>query len=287
MGRLSSRRFSKTSQFGPLVDRESNNPAVLDEEHIHLRNGLAQLYSFLRFHQGVEISGSKEPDLLCGSHLQGEPMIRQMTKMAMFYESKGYRRAPVTKERLEEALQLRSGLHAMQKTDEFQRIFRGIDVLFDGLKATGQNRLHQFVRSLEALILPDTGKTRKQFIHRCQTFASPGAATEAILREAFDMRSDAEHLHSWERAVMSYPKTERDDVCWQRTRQMQFLACDAYTKILLHPDIGNYFRTEQTLENFWKLGDQGTRSIWGKPVDLAREVRHSMYDQFGRPISAD
>lgn len=36
---------------------------------------------------------------------------------------------------------------------------------------TGQDRLHQVVRSLEALLLPDIGKTRKQFVQRCHTFA--------------------------------------------------------------------------------------------------------------------
>jgi hypothetical protein len=47
------------------------------------------------------------------------------------------------------------------------------------------NRLciHQFVRSLEALLLPDIRKTKSQFAHRCQTFARAGDDTRALLLE--------------------------------------------------------------------------------------------------------
>lgn len=268
-----------------IIDEESDSPAILDDANIRLRDGLAQIYSFVRMRQGVELFGSQEPDLLTGACLGDmAPLIRQMTKMSPFFESRGYLRAPITMARLEEAYRLRNGLREMQSTGEFERFFRGLNVLFDGLKATGQNRLHQFVRSLEALIIPDVGKTARQFIHRCQTFTLAGDAAVDALKAAFEMRSDAEHLHSWERAVMSYPSSERDDVCWQRTRQMQSLACDAYSRILLNPEIRLHFRTEESLEAFWKLGDHATRSIWGKPLNITTEPVYRKHDQFGRPI---
>src|SRR5205823_14324522 len=117
---------------------------------------------------------------------------------------------------------------------EFRRVMQGLNVLFRGLREeTGQDRLHQFVRSLEALILPDVGQTRRHFVHRCQTFAKAGADTELILQEAFDMRSDTEHLQNWGRAVQDYPASEREDVCWQRTRQIEKLACFAYSRLLV------------------------------------------------------
>jgi hypothetical protein len=268
-----------------LIDEESDRAAVLDDASLRLRDGLAQIYSFLRLRQGVELSGSIEPDLLCGACLGDyPPMIRQMIKMSPFYESKGYIKAPITRVRLDEALQLRSSFRKIQGTGEYERFFRGLHVLFDGLKATGQTRLHQFVRSLEALIIPDIGKTAKQFVHRCQTFTLACDAAADALKATFEMRSDAEHLHSWERAVMSYPVDERDDICWQRTRQMQSLACDAYSRILLNPNIREHFRTETSLENFWRLGDHATRAIWEKPLNITTEPVYRQYDQFGRPL---
>jgi hypothetical protein len=98
------------------------------------------------------------------------------------------------------------------------------NVLFSGLRETGQERLHQLVRSLEALVLPTAGQTRNQFAHRCQTFVTAGPGAWQALEEAFDKRSDTEHLQDWNRAVQRYPPPEREDVCWHRTRRIERLA---------------------------------------------------------------
>jgi hypothetical protein len=212
-------------------------------------------------------------------------MIRQMTKLPAFYQSKGYTRAPVTEDWLREAVALRSAVKAIESvTGEFKRLIRGLNVLFSGLRETGQERLHQLVRSLEALILPDTGKTKAQFIHRCQTFAKPGLDAPLALREAFDMRSDTEHLQDWNRAVQNYPATEQEDVCLQRTRQMERLACFAYSRVLLDSSVQAHYRTDDTLAQFWKLPDDQKRAIWGKALDLSAEPRYKQYDQWGRGV---
>jgi hypothetical protein len=167
---------------------------------------------------------------------------------------------------------------------EFLRVIRGLNVLFEGLREVGQERLHQLVRSLEALILPNTGKTRSQFVHRCQTFATPGPDTQLALQEAFDMRSDTEHLQDWNRAVANYPIPEREDVCLQRTRQIEGLACSAYSRVLLDTNVQAHFRTDDTIGLFWKLPDGQRRVLWGKALDIAAEPRHTKYDQWGRAV---
>src|SRR5207247_2659781 len=123
--------------------------------------------------------------------------------------------------------------------------------------------------SLEALILPETGKTKKQFAHRCQLFAKASALTKQILEEAFDMRSEAEHLNDWENSLQSYPPTERENIAFQRTRQMERLACVAFSRILDDEDLRNHFKNESTLDDFWRKADDATRkAIWGVQLDL-------------------
>ncbi len=92
---------------------------------------------------------------------------------------KGWQGVPITKEWLEDCAVLRDGWAAMGANEtQFRRVVRGLNVLFKGLQEkVGQHRIHQFVRSLEALIFPDIGRTKKQFVHRCQIFASPGTTT--------------------------------------------------------------------------------------------------------------
>jgi hypothetical protein len=268
-----------------LTEEESRNPLILDEDHYRLRNDLAQLFYFLHFRQGIECAGASEPDLLCGSCKEGNPIIRQMNKLPAFHQSKGYTRAAITEAWISDALALRSAATAIgSATNEFQRLIRGLNVLFAGLRESGQGRLHQLARSLEALVLPDTGKTRNQFVHRCQTFATPGPDAQLALQEAFDMRSDTEHLQDWNRAVQTYLASEREDVCWQRTRQIELLACYAYSQILLDKNVQAQYQTDDTLAQFWKLRDDQRRTIWGRPLDITVEPRHTKYDQWGRAI---
>ena len=266
-----------------FVEEPSNNPEILDAVHQRMNKSLSDLFYMLHLRPGIEVELGA--DLLCGSSENGVPGIRQMSQMPTFYQSKGWQRAPVTEEWLEDALAVRTGIAAMSadKT-QFRRVFRGLVTLFKGLKETGQDRLHQFVRSLEALILPDIGSTKKQFAHRCQTFACAGNNTRAVLLEAFDMRSDTEHLNPWDRAVQNYRLDQREDVCWHRTRQIERLACDAYSQLLRRPDIREYYRTDAAIAAFWKLPDDQRRALWGKPLDIAQEPLVQKYDQWERAI---
>ena len=183
----------------------------------------------LHLRVGIEIDDGV--DLLVGSSVNGVPEIRQVSQMPRFYRSEGRAGAPITKDWIEESLVLRDGAEAMDadKT-QFRRVIRGLNTLFKGLKEeTGQNRLHQFVRSLEA----------------------------------FEMRSNTEHLH-----VLS---DKHEDVCWKRTRQIEHLACDAYSRLLRDPALRKRFQTEAEIEAFWKLSDGQRRGLYGTPLDIAQE----------------
>ncbi|MCW5977763.1 MAG: hypothetical protein KIT09_06780 [Bryobacteraceae bacterium] len=263
-----------------FAEEPSGDPEILDAVHQRLGNELSQLFCMAHLRSGIECESA---DLLCGSSEQGVPGIRQVRQLPTFYQSNGYSRSPITKEWLEETLTLRAGVMAMEadKT-QFRRVIRGLNTLFKGLRETGQDRLHQFVRSLEALIVPDIGQTQTQFAHRCQTFARAGDDTRTLLLEAFKMRSDTEHLHPWDKTVQNYPPDQREDVCWRRTRQIEHLACDAYSRLLRDASIRRHFQTDATIAAFWKLPDDQRRAQWGKPLDIAREPLIHLYDQWGR-----
>jgi hypothetical protein len=264
-----------------LVEEPSDNPEILDGVHKRLADDLSRLFHLLHLRSGIECA--EGADLLCGSSKQGVPGIRQMSQMPTFYQSKGFQRAPITQAWLEDGLVLCAGVAAMEANKtHFRRVIRGLNTLFKGLKETGQDRLHQFVRSLEALILPDIGSTKNQFAHRCQTFARACDDTRLLLQEAFDMRSDTEHLHEWDRAVQCYPAAQREDVCWHRTRQIEHLACNAYARLLRDGALREHFRTEAAIADFWKLPDDQRRVLWGKPIDIAAEPSVHQYDQWGR-----
>lgn len=263
-----------------VVEEPSKNPEIFDDCHRRLKNDLSRLFCMLHLQAGIDCSGgSGSADLLCGSSENGVPRIRQMSQLVTFHQSNGWQRAPITKAWLEEGLILRAGVVAMEaEKTQFRRVMSGLNTLSKGLKETGPDRLHQFVRSLEALILPDIGCTKRQFVHRCQTFARASDDTRALLQEAFDMRSDTEHLNPWDEAVRT------EDVCWQRTRQIEHLACDAYSRVLRNVALMDQFRTEATIAAFWRLPDDQKLALWGKPLDIAQEPLVQKYHQSGRAI---
>jgi len=265
-----------------LVEEPSNNPGIVDAAHRRLGYDLNLLFYLLHLKSGIE--HTKGADLLYGYSDEGPPVIRQMIEMPAFYQIKGYRRSPITQDWLEDTLVLRAGVMDMKMDNTaFRRVTRGLHTLFSGLmNEHGQDRLHQFVRSLEALILPDKGKTTKQFARRCQTFTGASEYARERLEEAFEMRSATEHLNEWDEAVQAYPAEQRENVCLHRTRQIERLACHAYARLLSDAALRDYFRTEATIRDFWKLPDDQRLRLWGAPFDIAQEPFVEKYDSWER-----
>ncbi len=201
------------------------------------------------------------------------PDIRDISEFRPFFQSKGYRRMPITKDWLEETISLRAGLITTENNPgKFRRLILGLNILFDGLKEElGQERLHQFVRALEALILPSPGETKKKFVHRCQTFNLANDKTRSCLKEAYDMRSDTEHMNPWDRRMQRYPINQREDTCWHRTRQIEQLACVTYSRLLLDPVLREHFKTDETIKAFWNKKDHESQALWGVPIDITLE----------------
>ena len=264
-----------------LVEQPSEIPGVLGAVHQLLSDDLGLLYHMLHLGVGIDFPDGEGADRLAGSSVDGVPEIRRVEQMPRFYRSQGGPRAPITQDWLEGSLVLRAGFAETQAdTTQFRRMIRGLNTLFKGLKEkTGQDRLHQFVRSLEALILPGIGRTKKHFVGRCQTFAPAGDDTHGLLSEAFDMRSATEHLNPWDVPVQCYPLGEREAVCLQRTRQIERLACDTYSRLLCDPALREHFRTDDAITTFWNLPDTQRYGHWGTPLDISNEPQ---YYQWGR-----
>jgi hypothetical protein len=269
----------KSSNLILIRSIQSRTAPILDDENKSMSNHVGQLYHLLQLGGVIECEGA---DSMTGALHGGEAQVREHGVAEQFIPSKGYTRSPVSFERLETAVNARKTLGSIYSSTEFYRFRRGLNILMDALKQkVGQDKLHQAVRSLEALILPDAGNTRKQFIHRCQTFATANDDAVKTLGEVFDMRSDSEHVHAWERSLQVHDKTKRYDIAWQRTRQIEALASAAYSRILLNTDILDHFKNETALEAFWKKIDDGERrKLWGHPLDLESIIFVGDYDGF-------
>ena len=247
----------------------SATPEILDAEHEELGLRLVEVFWLLQL-SGIPYY--EDAVILKGSVVQGVVNVRAHDNLGghQFVASNGGTNSRVTMEGLrkaaEHAVVWRNMLASPQ---EFVRFKKGLNVLLEGLQEHfGQERLHAFVRALEALILPAIGKTKRQFVSRCETFALPSAALRGCLAESFDMRSGVEHMNDPDTSLSSYPVDQHEAIALRRVRQTESLARVAYSRLLSNPGLRERFRTDTEISTFWKLPPDERQGLWGDQLDL-------------------
>ncbi|MGA2965070.1 MAG: hypothetical protein ABSD64_02590 [Terriglobales bacterium] len=223
------------------------------------------------------------------------PTCRHFGKCEKFKITRGCLPWAFSEEDLHTATALRETYTLLLKnTTDIQkcRLSRGFYALSAAFKQYyASDRLHGFIRALEALILPDRGSTEKQFMSRCALFAGPKSVEQSIrtiLQEAYRMRCDIEHMHDWDRSIpTTYANSDREDVALWRTRQMEELASTAYRKILSDKALLPNFHDDATIEAFWKKTEDEIRAAFGNFCDISKLKIVKKYDAFGRADSSE
>jgi hypothetical protein len=245
----------------------SSRPEILDEENA----GLAKSLDYVLF--GLVLQGIPlhyRGYSMNGANVAGEINVRQFSNLSRYestYEIPEFR--PGAKElRRAEALAVR-----LRRVNEggadWARLRRGVNALLRGSRMDdGTERLHQFVRALEALIKPDIGNTKRQFAHRIdQTFTVANDETRETLNQIFDLRSRIEHVHD-PLDVLDGDRDVRIATANRRTRQVDVLARFAVTRVLEDDALFDTFRTEPGIEAFWARPDALRAAAWGRRLDL-------------------
>jgi hypothetical protein len=163
------------------------------------------------------------------------------------------------------------------KSPDWRRLRRSIDCLTKGSAEPRlqDEKIHQFARSLEGLILPDAGATKRQFVHRLQTFVVANPATEQILGQMFDIRSYLEHLHNALDALPSGTQEERENLLNKRARQIDRLARFAISHVLENDTLCSIFKKDDDIATFWAKLDHERQALWGKRLDIERDENRS------------
>ncbi|MGD0304551.1 MAG: hypothetical protein ABSC71_06950, partial [Candidatus Acidiferrales bacterium] len=256
--------------------------ALNDATNQELYQRLAETFVMLRLLGTVEYHKAY---ILTGYVIQDEVVCQTLSPLERFFGTPGCLPWKIRPNHLQRAVDLYRG--KAQFLSHFAdlprlRFYRGWVALNTGLQRMySSDRIHEFVRALEALIVPKIGRTKMNFVERCAKFAAPLAASslaEEALKQAYEMRCDVEHLHDWDRSLAGLPQSDREHVAFWRTRQMETLACTAYVRILEHPALQQFFHADTVLEQFWLRPDQDIRSAFGVPFDITTLSLVRKYD---------
>jgi len=267
VGSIKSEKIGKSNLFLIAV-KDSQTPEILDHENQWLQRRTNVLFYGLLL-QGVP--DHLEGWIFTGARIAGEISIRSMGDLSNYYHSHPKARVIIRAGTCIAAKLFADGYGKIEESADYARVKRGMRAVVRGLKEPSvDDRIHEYVRALEALIKPKIGATTKQFVHRCQTFALAGQDAREILEECYLIRNAVEHMHSSDETLSSYPKARREAVAFRRLRQIEGLAFAVYLKLATSATHAALFKTDSDIEAFWLKKDHERCGLWGSTVDLAK-----------------
>jgi hypothetical protein len=279
--------FVRTAQTGFPLEALP----ISDNASWELAKQVENLFSMLRLLGTIEYESAF---LVMGYMQQGRAVCQHVSKFPRYEITRGCLPWMVREEHLAAAADLtlaKTSLLTKFPDARKVRFFRGWWALTTALQEFyASDRIHGFVRALEALVYPEVAKTEKQFVHRCSLFSAPSTernAARQALREAYAMRCDVEHVHDWDRSLMAYDMADREDIAYWRTRQMESLACKAYARVFADPVIQQNVCSDDALGQFWRRPEHEIRAALGVVCDITELRLVKKYDSFGRAQSSE
>jgi hypothetical protein len=135
----------------------SKAPGILDDENQNLIQIVSSFFYALLM---TKISHYEGALVMSGAHVDGRLSIRSVSNIDSHYLPPGALLESVSRQDLLDAGRTADGIRAIHvRRTEPSRLARGLHAWVAGLKELyGANRLHQFVRAIEAIVKPQIGK---------------------------------------------------------------------------------------------------------------------------------
>ena len=243
----------------------SATPGVLDSENQALQRRVRNFYVGLLL--SAMFSPSHKPVMLTGARQDGAIDIRQQSNLDLPAPQvfRGY--PPIVADDILLAAQLGQKLDAMDPDTVpggLWRFFRALNIYVE-TRASGEllDRIHQYCRCIDGLILPAIGKTRQQFKSRTELFI--GASHHDLMGAVYDIRSHVEHLHE-NRYLETFDRDVRLDLV-KKEAIVEYIARKALARIVSRDALWPHFGNTAALEKFWAVSPDERRELWGDPID--------------------
>jgi hypothetical protein len=254
---------------GMYATAPSNTPEIADGENVALERRATDLFN------GLTLQGAPAFERGCvvhGANINGQIQIRGYGQVDQHYRTPGIH-FRVGLAQVLRALTLSDQLRHVQNSgpESWTRLQRGIRTLLLANRQTNAagDRLHEFVRALEAVVKPRIKSNLNDFTHRGQTLALNNTETSNALRELYAIRSAVEHLNVPTDALpqggTEAQQRMRVDL---RTGQAERIARHAFIRILESPDLMAAFRTDDHIDAFWQAAHGDRIRRWGERLDI-------------------
>lgn len=258
-----------------LAHTQSNHPEILDGENEALLKTTSSIFYGLLM---AEVFHHDSGLLLSGANTEGVISVRQVIDLEPHIRPNGVHVRRISEIALQRAVNIGAGLRATHlPAPHYARLQSGFRAWLRGVREYyGGDRLHQFVRSVEAIVKPEIGRSEALFIHRCQIFAGSSDAARQTLRELYQLRSQTEHMNTIDIVLANYDPAHREIIGSQRAYQSQLLANSVYERIVTTPRLQAFFDSDAHIDDFWRLPMHEQQATWGMPINLEALARAGM-----------
>lgn len=256
-------------------------------------NDYEALKSYLHsFHFGLLLQGTGfnfiKGMMLAGPVKDGKLHVSSVGEMLHFLEPAKVITAGITSNACLRAVRLAEGIdsiYASTPTEDYLRLRKGFGSFIDGLQRNQFfNRLHQFVRAIEAVMKPRRNSLKNDFIARGMAFTGNLAANKEILTDLYELRSAAEHMNPMQDKLLRFDSSERSNVLATRCYQAELLSRFLYRIILDKEELRHFFKSEERIDELWNLSEIDRPAALGsEPMDLELAATEN-YHSFLAPV---
>jgi hypothetical protein len=264
IGSIRAERIADDCNLFLCAAMDSAEPGVIDHENKQLDAAVTHLFDGLTLTGNVNTTAT--PILIGGAYGPDGLTVRSIGDLRRPLIAKGVDYDEVTADMMALAFRHAMGRIMFEKTTTYDRIARVLFIFDDALATLlVHERLHQFCRCIEGLILPNIGDTRKQFASRTELFVGP--SQHKTMQALYDMRSKVEHMHDyvWPDDL---PERDRRLLVMRRAAMVQELARQCISRFLVTEDVWPHYAARDRLEAFWALPPADRQKLWGQPFDL-------------------
>jgi hypothetical protein len=253
------------SNFFLLCKQPSETPDVIDGESQVLHRLVGRFYTGLLL--ATMFSPAHTPVIIGGARRAGIIGLREKSDLDTPQPQTHDPYPAVDLSATSIAAMLAEGLEAMQAAGVPGGLWRFNRTLSIYCQARSipnlLDRIHQYCRCIDGIILPEIGKSKQHFKSRTELFI--GSRHHALMGDLYEIRSNVEHLHE-NRYIEVFDRETRLDLL-RKEIVVESIARHAVARVIANRALWPHFGNSASLQRFWALPIADRQSLWGSQID--------------------
>jgi hypothetical protein len=264
LGTIRTKEVEESNLF--LLSRmRSQVPEVDDAETAKLKRHAGHFYAGLML--ASPFAPAHKPVMLAGYRYQAEINVRSQDNFDPAIPSMVRRYPPVTFAELQLAAKIASQIATIETASlagGHWRLFRILHLYLETRTIRdNMDRLHQYCRCVEGLIVSEPGQGKNRFKSRTELFIGPRHHT--LMGEAYDVRSDVEHLYE-NKHLEVFDRAARLELV-KKLEMMEYITRSVLVRILLDSKLWPHFANTDAMKSFWARSENERRTLWDTPIN--------------------